>query len=111
MPRGKKQGASKMDAVRNALDVLGGREAKPGAIVDFAKTNFGLTISDGMASNYKSTILKKARKKARAGRAAGAKAAVARDGGISMADIQAVKELAGRLGATKLKQLAEVLAN
>jgi len=63
-----------------------------------------------MVSNYKSLILRKARRKKRKVTGEAKAPAAARAGGITMEDIQAVKELANRLGADKLRQLAEVLA-
>lgn len=109
-----KGGMTKAEAVRQTLAKLG-NDVKPNDIVNHVKSAFGLEMSYDMASTYKSAALKKAGGKRR-GRKPGRKPAVAatngrRAGGsISMADIQAVKDLADRLGADKVRQLAEVLA-
>lgn len=111
-----KGGMTKAEAVRQTLAKLG-NDVKPNDIVNHVKTAFGLDMSYDMASTYKSAALKKAGGKRR-GRKPGRKPAVdaaptngRRAGGsISLADIQAVKELADRLGADKVRQLAEVLA-
>jgi hypothetical protein len=65
MPRGKKAATqetatktiSKTKAVKQALAKLG-QKAKPAAISEFAKTEFGLEISIGHVSNIKSTLKK-----------------------------------------------------
>jgi hypothetical protein len=107
MPRGKRKGMSKMQAVRNAI-ASGGKDIKPAAILEYVKTNHNITMSVAMASNYKSHILRKGKRR-RKMQVAKAPAAV-RNGGITMADIQTIKALADRLGAKKVQQLAAVLA-
>ena len=97
-----------MEAVRQAID-QNGKDIKPGEIIAFVKSKFGVTMSDGMASNYKSAILRKGARKRRKLAGAAKAPAPAGSSGISLADIEAVKELADRLGAEKLQQLAEVL--
>lgn len=49
--------ASKMEAVRQALDVMG-LDAKPKEIQDFLRTKFGLEMNSNMASNYKCHLAK-----------------------------------------------------
>ena len=109
----KSKGISKMEAVRQAIGKMG-KDIKPPAILSFVKENYNLDMSYDMASNYKGLILKKRGGKRR-GRKPGRKpAAVATNGrkagGITLADIEAVKALADRLGAEKVRQLAAVLA-
>jgi len=113
-PQKSKDGISKIEAVRQAIAKLG-KDAKPPEILSFVKENFGVTMSYDMASNYKSTALKK--KKGKRGRKPGPKPAAAvptanghSNGSISLEDISAVKALADRLGAEKVWQLAKVLA-
>jgi hypothetical protein len=111
---------SKMEAMRQTLGTLG-KDAKPKDIDGHLKSTFGITMSSAMISNYKGLALKGGKKKR--GRKPGQKTASAsapasaaptsssgKIGGYSIDDIRAVQELAGRLGAKKLKELAEVLA-
>jgi hypothetical protein len=122
MPRGKAKpdstnpdastgAASKMDAVRKALASLG-YGAKPPALDDFIRKNYGLEIPHNMISSYKSQ-LKAARKggKGRRGRPPAANG-VSKDvgGNVSLKDLQEIKTLAGRLGISKLRKLVDVLA-
>src|SRR5262245_6105484 len=106
MPQGKKTRVNKMEAVRQAIDQHG-KDIKPGEIVEFVRSKFGAGMSDAMASNYKSTILRKGVRKKRK---LAAVPATTRNHGISLADIQEVKALVDRIGAEKVRQLAELLA-
>jgi len=117
------QAISKMDAMRQTLATLG-KDAANKDIQTHLKATFGITLSPATFSNYKSVASKEGGKKKKRGRKAGKKAAEAaapaastastsshgRIGGYSIDDIRAVQELAGRLGARKLQELAEVLA-
>lgn len=113
-PKKSKDGVNKMEAVRQVL-AKHGKDTMPGKIVELAKSEFGAVLSYDMASTYKSAALRKAGGKKR-GRKPGKKpgAAVSSNGshvaGIALEDIRAVKALADRLGAEKVRQLAEVLA-
>lgn len=119
MPRGKAKrsgGITKWDAVEQALAGLG-NDAMPVAIQDYVKSTFGLDMNTGLISNYKSNILKKGgARKAGAGKKNGRVAATtattgsAAGAGISVEDIRAVKELVDRMGADRLRELAQVLA-
>jgi hypothetical protein len=109
----KSKGISKMEAVRQAITKMG-KDIKPPAILSFVKENYSLDMSYDMASNYKGLILKK-RGGRRRGRKPGRKPVAlatngSKAGGITLADIEAVKALADRLGAEKVRQLAAVLA-
>lgn len=96
-----------MDGVRKALAKLGDG-AKPLAIQEFVKKKFDLDMETAVISSYKTSITKKeAGKSAIIRRPVAAPAAV---GGISLDDIKAVKDLAERIGADNLQQLATVLA-
>ena len=116
MPRGKKASVngkpeSKMDAVRDALANLG-NDATPIDIQAYVKKTFNLALDTSLISNYKGYLTKGAGKKSKSkGKKPGkAKAAgVQHVGGISMADIAAVKALTDRMGADKVADLARVL--
>jgi hypothetical protein len=114
---------TKMAAVREVIKAHG-KDTMPLEIVKFVKDEHGVTMSPDMASTYKSTALKqlglggaRAKRGPKPGRkrgpkptANGAKTAARVGGGITVSDIRAVKELAARIGADKVRQLAEVLA-
>lgn len=110
---------SKMEGVRQALATLSDGAA-PTEIQKFLKQQFGLAMTTGHISNYKSDILKKQRiaaKSAANGAPAKAKGkpgpkpgASKRNGVIGLDDIRAVKALAGKLGPANLKSLIDVLA-
>jgi hypothetical protein len=107
---------SKMDAMRQTLATLG-KDTMPKVIGEYLKTTYGIDMTPSVISNYKNLVLKGGKKKRSL--IPGQKSAPAstastsrhgRAGGFSLEDIQAVQELAGRLGARKLQELAEVLA-
>lgn len=105
---------SKIDAVRAALKELG-NDAMPGKIQDFVKEKFGLEMSTGHVSNYKSHLLKKKGKRGRkkkvaeAAPAAAVAAVKAPPTRVSLTDIAAVKDLVGRVGEDNLKNLIGLL--
>jgi hypothetical protein len=98
---------NKMEAVRQALDHLG-NEAKPEAILKFVKESFNVVMSRAMASNYKSSVLRKAAIPSTLGGRAEPRAGAAHDR-YSFEDIATVKNLANRIGVENLRRLAEVL--
>lgn len=107
---------SKMEAMRQVFDAYG-YEIKPLEIQGHLKKTFGINMDPKVISSYKTSILskkkgKRGRKKMATGAGAPPTAAgpVARVGGITIDDIRAVSELANRIGADKVRQLAEVLA-
>ena len=112
MPRGKKSEGNKVEFVKEALAYLG-EDAMPLTIQKAVKDKHGVELPTSLISNYKHYIAGK--KKGKRGRkpgpkpAAAAPAVNAKAGGISLDDIRAVKELADRMGAEKVKQLAQVL--
>ena len=122
MPKGKPKpgtpaqsngkGLSKMEAVRQALAEMG-HDAKPLQMQGYIKSNLGVEMSADHISTYKSSILRegKAKKKpATKPQGAPAAARTTTQGGISVEDVRAVKELADRIGSDKVRQLVEVLA-
>lgn len=115
-PKRSEGGVNKMEAVRQII-ARHGKDTKPGQIVELAKSEHGAVLSYDMASTYKSAVLRKAGGGKKRGRKPGWKpSAVASSqngsqlAGISLEDIRAVKTLADKLGADKVRQLAEVLA-
>jgi hypothetical protein len=112
MPRAKKSTGSKVEFVKEALSTLG-KDAMPLDIQKAVKEKHGIELPTSLISNYKHYIMGK--KKGKRGRKPGPKPAVAAAAansktGISLDDIAAVKALADRLGAEKVRQLAQVLA-
>ncbi len=71
-----------MEGVRRAIAGLGGYDASPKDIQSVLKSQFGINMDTSMISNYKSAL----------------KGAV-----------RAVKDVVDKLGADKVRQLAEVL--
>jgi hypothetical protein len=109
---------SKMEGVRWALQKLG-NDAKPLAIQDWLSDQYKIKMTIATIYNYKSTIQKqkgagKPGPKPGAKRGRPPKAApqthASTGGGISLDDIRAVKSLADRIGAEKVRELAIVLA-
>jgi hypothetical protein len=101
---------SQMDAVRQALGVLG-YDAKPPALDGFIRDKFGMSIKPNMISSYKSQL--KAKRKKGRGRPPGpaANGATKEVGGnVNLKDLQELKTLAGRLGVEKLRKLVDYLA-
>lgn len=120
-----KKKVNKMQAVRDVISKHG-KDTMPVEIVKFVKDEHGVTMNADTASTYKSTALKqlglggvrKGKPGPKPGKKPGPKPASvsangtkhSSGGGISLADIKAVKELASKIGAVKVRQLAEVLA-
>lgn len=104
----------KIDLVRKALKVLG-KDAKPLALQAYLRENDNHDMATNMISSYKSMLTKRKKKKKAAAqrsepsapKAAAAKASPAH---ISLKDIRAVKGLTSRLGAARVRELAEVLS-
>jgi hypothetical protein len=122
MAAASKASISKIDAVRRAIKELGKKEAMPGAIQQFVKEKFGLEMSIAHVSNYKSLLLNKKKKGKKAEVAASvestpatavapAKPAGAASNGstVSLHDLEAVKDLVGRVGEDNLKSLIGLL--
>lgn len=113
-PKKSKDGISKMEAMRRTLGKLS-KDAPLADVLKALKQDFGITMSTGMAYTYRSAASKRVGGKRRGPKPGRKPAAVSANGktaggSISIEDIQAVKALADRLGAEKVKQLAGVLA-
>jgi hypothetical protein len=111
-----KERVNKMDLVRQALATLG-NDTLPADIVKHLKDTANVKMSVGMASNYKSHILKKLgqsprRKRRKRGRpAAGETAAVSKPSGdaVSPKDIRTLHGISERLGRSRLRELVELV--
>jgi hypothetical protein len=112
MPRRKKQNGggavTQMSAVRESLKELG-YDAETQRLHDHILSKYSLDIENNKISSYKSTIRKHAGYKSTRGRKAGGRVAAAA-AGIGVEDIRAVKALAARIGANRLRDLIDVLA-
>jgi hypothetical protein len=93
-----KNGITKLEGVKRALAELG-PDAMPLAIKDYLKTKLGIDISGDVASTYKKTLARQAKgDKQPAG------------DGVSLQDIEAVKDLIGRVGTDNLRTLIDLLS-
>jgi hypothetical protein len=99
---------TKMEAVRRALAELG-NDAMPLEIRKLIKSKLGIDMDPNMISSYKSSLTKKVTGQSAVIRKPGGRTAAA-TGGFSLEDIQAVKEVVARVGADKVRELAEVLS-
>jgi hypothetical protein len=95
-----------MEGVRRALSELGNK-APPLRIQEYVAEKFGIIMETQVISSYK-TKLKRGRRGRRARK--GVVSAAAHAGAFTLQDIEAVKEVANRIGVDKVKQLADVLS-
>ena len=114
---------SKLEAVRRSLEELG-NDAMPAALKDHIQKTFGLSMSPNHISNCKTLLVTKGRKGKRRGRKpkaaaeavqevaapAAVVAVTVRGGGITLDDIRAIKELSGRLGSARVRELVDLVA-
>jgi hypothetical protein len=96
-----------MDAVRMAMRALG-HDAATQALHDHIQREFGQNIHNNKISAYKSSLRKQAGFKSTRGRG-GSRPEKADASRIGMDDIKAVKQLAARIGADRLRELIDVL--
>jgi hypothetical protein len=112
---GPKGGITKMEAVRQALGKLGKDASRP-EIQKFVKDTYGLQMTLDHISNCKGELRKKkgaaksAAAKPPAAKTELKKPAAPRSNGISLTDIETVKDLVDRVGPDSLRKLISVLA-
>jgi len=99
---------SQMGMVRAALEELG-YEAKPQEMQTHIKTKFGVELPPNIISNYKSQLKRKVGAPAGPGRGRRA-ATAAPEGGLQVADFEAIRMLVNRLGSDQVKRLVDVVA-
>jgi hypothetical protein len=116
-----KGGITKKEAVRQALGKLGKDASRPG-IQKFVKDTYGLQMTLDHISNCKGELKRKKRpsktvvtKQSVASdqepkKPASAPARESESNGISLEDIEAVKDLVERVGAGSLRKLIDVMA-
>jgi hypothetical protein len=124
--KGKGNGLSKKDAVRQALQKLG-KNAKPAQLRPYIKATFGLDMTPEHITTAKGEILRGKGKSPGKRKQAPAKPAVSAapasttsgkaqpgngnaGGGIRLQDVAAVKDLVGRVGPDSLRTLIDLLA-
>jgi hypothetical protein len=103
--------ANKTEAVRLALDALGGRKATPGQIDEYLRREFKITMSPQHISTTKSNLLR-GKGKGKRRRRKGAEAAPAAEGtaaapAFSLKDMREVRAVVDRVGAGKFKDLRQ----
>jgi hypothetical protein len=109
IPRNRDGEINKMEGMRRAVDSLG-YDRTPTEYQDFLKSEFNIDMDRSMISNYKSGLKTASRsaKIRKPGRPAVADVTPASDG-ITLDDIRAVKQVVEKVGADKVRKLAEVL--
>jgi hypothetical protein len=102
---------NKMECVRQVLHEFGNK-TPPKQIQEHLKSKFGLSMDTKMISTYKGSILKSGRMSGvmrRPGARPAARAA-GHNGGLSVNDIRAVRELVGRIGADNVRELTAMFS-
>jgi hypothetical protein len=99
--------ASKMSLVREAIGELGG-DSKPATLAEYIQTRHNVTIPATMISSYKSSILRGNDASNRSTTGRGRK----NDGNVavSIADVEEVRQILERLGATQFERLVAALS-
>jgi hypothetical protein len=97
-----------------------GRDAKPLALKKHVKKKFGIDVTAEVARNYKKVLAKRAGARPVAATPPAPTSPTPQTpalpkersgaGGISLADIQAVKELVGRVGPEPLRALIDLFS-
>ncbi len=108
---------NKAEAFRRALAQLGSK-ARPTEIQDFIKTNFDVEMTTSVISVYKSQLLKKIGKRAKAGRKPEEAGAVimlsskpAIHEAVSFKDLRTLREISNRLGAARMRELVALMVD
>ncbi len=96
---------SKADAVRAAMKE---GVSKPQEAVAFIKEKFGLDISTGMFSNYKSVLGKKDGSKPLKGVPGNKNTGLS--GSVDIESVEKIRDLVGRCGAEGVKQMVNLFA-
>lgn len=99
---------SKRNAVRKALATLG-RKAMPLDIQTFIQKEFGIAMNTGMISSYKTSLRKTKRSYTKRDATTVAAPHQPSAKGYSRDSIRAVIQLAERIGAREVKEIAEIL--
>jgi hypothetical protein len=128
-PLRKKDGLTKMEAVRRAVAELG-KDAMPVRIQQFVKDRFGVEMTTAHISVCKGSILrersgkgkkapvkpaapavatKKASPRSLVQRSAAAETPAPSGDAVTLEDVRTVKELLGRIGTRNVRQLVDVL--
>jgi len=95
------------EMVKRALKELG-YDAKTQAIHEHIRDRFKRTLTNNIISSYKSNLRREAGvAKGRGGRPPG-RAASAHNAALDVRDVLAIKELVGRLGANRVRELIDV---
>ncbi|SRR5579885_442732 len=92
-------GVSKMEMVRQALNELG--SASPKEIQAFVSEKHGANISPTMISSYKSQILRKQ---------GGGRGGSGGEASVAVKDVETLRRLIDKVGASQLQALIKVLA-
>src|SRR5438105_5506753 len=106
IPRHKANGVSKMAAMRELLDEKG-FDVSPKDLQPLLKAQYGIKMDTSMISNYKSSI--KGSGKSAMIRKPGRPAAAITASEITLDDVRSVKAIVDKIGAEKVRKLADVL--
>jgi hypothetical protein len=114
--------SNKMEAMRLALQALGGKRAKPRQLQAWLLDKYNIDMPADLISNYKSSILKKGGIKGKGGRPRKVHAEEAatpaivvvtppRRVTVSIEDVRILKELADRIGADQVVELVGMVGS
>jgi hypothetical protein len=112
--RVKEKLTNKMEAVRRALATFDNK-ARPAELQAYVKGGFGVEMTTQLISVYKSKLVKKKGKPGRKPKAVEATAEAtpkpAADAGVIFRDLRVVKEISGRLGPARVRELVELMTD
>lgn len=101
---------NKAEAMRRALRILGG-DAMPTELQGFLKKHYDVDMTTKVISVYKSKLAKRKSKKARkVSSVEQPRVKSAAPDAISVRDLRSIKELKDRHGATRLRELLELVS-
>jgi hypothetical protein len=107
VPKSKANGVNKMAAMRELLDEKG-FDVSPKDLQPLLKSQYGINMDTSMISNYKSSI-KGSGKSATIRKPGRPAAAAITMNEITLDDVRSVKAVVDKIGAEKVRKLAEVL--